>query len=90
MIFEIQICVTKIQHILQTIWTIFVILKFGLNIKLVFSKIWIFEMKNHFLQNLYKYKNMILKQIWSILYMDRIQYTYKIYIYVLDMKFKIG
>ena len=45
-------------------------------------------MENRFLQNLSKYKNMILKQLWSILYMDRIQYTYKIYIYVFDMKTK--
>ena len=47
-----------------------------------------FEMKNRFLQNSCEYKNMILKQIWSILYMDRIQYTYKMYIYIFDMKFK--
>ena len=47
-------------------------------------------MENRFLQNSYGYKNMILKQLWRILYMDRIQYTYKIYIYVFDMKSKIG
>jgi len=49
-----------------------------------------FEKKNRFLQNLYNYKNMILKQIWSILCMDRIQYTCKWYIYIFDMKSKIG
>ena len=39
-------------------------------------------MENRFLQNSCKYKKMILKQFWSILYMDRIQYILKIlYLY---------
>ena len=45
-------------------------------------------MKNRFLQNLYKYKNKIFKLIWSIACMDGIQYTYKGYIYVFDIKSK--
>ena len=56
-------CMTKIQHILQTIWTIFVILKLGFKQKSVFSKTWIFEMKNRFVQNSCKYKNMIWNNI---------------------------
>ena len=35
-------------------------------------------MENRFLQNSCKYKNMILKQLLSMLYMDRIQYTWNI------------
>ena len=39
-------------------------------------------MEIRFFQNTCKYKNMIFKQLWSILYMDRIQYTYKeLYLY---------
>ena len=56
----------KIQHIFQTIWTIFVSYKFCRKPKPVFFKTWIFEMENRFVQNSSKYKNMILKQLWGI------------------------
>ena len=52
-------------------------MKIRLKIKIRIFQNLNFEMENCFLQNSFKYKNMILKQLWSILYMDRIQYTYK-------------
>ena len=47
-----------------------------------------FEIEIQFFQNLSKYKNMILKQIWSMLWIE--SNTHIRYIYVFDIKSKIG